>query len=286
MLNVLGWMGYFGVAVQFVVQVGLLSWIIYLALQYLQGTRAARILAGLVLTTLIGWFLSQNLGLEVIEWLLSQVPTLMAFAIIIIFQPELRRMFADIGVNPQRFLGTSTDSAETVNALVDASFSLAERKTGALIAVERNIGMRAFIETGVSIHAPVSAELLMTIFFKDTPLHDGAVIIRHGIIEAASCFFPLSQAPLSRELGTRHRAAVGVTEETDAVVIVASEETGRVSLAHRGRLVRVDRERLRRHLTNYLIKKPDQGKEEIGRTRTGAGTVSTRIPKKQKTDPL
>lgn len=242
---------------RFIIQVGLLASLIYLALLFLRGTRGAPVLVGLVIVTLVGWVLSQLLGLEVFEYLLSRAPAFIAFAVLIIFQPELRRAFAEIGSNPQRLLGGSTDIATTIEALVEACYDLAAKRTGALLAIERSIGMRAFAETGVRIQAPVSSELLSTIFFKNTPLHDGAVIVKDGIIVAANCYFPLTQAALSRELGTRHRAAVGVTEETDAVAIVVSEETGAVSLAYGGRLVRdIDRVRLRRHLTNYLLKRP------------------------------
>lgn len=260
---------------QFLIQIIVLSVLIYLLLTYIKGTRAARILMGIVLATVIGWVLSSLLGLEVIHWLLSQVPTLMAFAMIIIFQPELRRLFAEIGVNPQRFLRENIDEPETVGALLDAAFFLSERRIGALIALERHIGMRAYAETGVRIHAPVSSELLVTIFYPNTPLHDGAVIIKNGSIIAASCFFPLTQSTdLAHSLGTRHRAAIGITEETDAVVIIVSEETGDVSLARRGLLVRkISRDRLRRHLTNYLVKQDKKSKgggKERGKIRNSA----------------
>jgi diadenylate cyclase len=246
---------------RFVIQVGLLAFVIYAALQYLQGTRAARILVGILITTVAGWFLSQILGLEVVEWLLGKVPALLAFAVLIIFQPELRRLFADIGVNPHRLTTSDEIQTESIEKIIDATYFMAERKIGALMAVERDIGMRAYAESGVAINAPVSSELLITVFYPNTPLHDGAVIIKDGVIVAASVFFQLTQAHLSRTLGTRHRAGIGITEETDAVVIIVSEETGTVSLAHKGRLVReVDADRMRRHLKNYLIKKAEEKK--------------------------
>ena len=243
-------------ALQFLIQVLLLAGLIYLALIYLRGTRAAPILLGLVIVTLLGWVLSQLLGLEVFEWLLSKVPTLLAFAIIIIFQPELRRAFADIGSNPQRLWHHEEYVEKTIEAMVEAAFHLSKKKIGAIIAVQQDIGMRLYADAGVRVQAPVTSELLSTIFYKDTPLHDGAVIINEGVIVAAACFFPLTQQVLSIELGTRHRAALGISEETDAIVIVVSEERGEVSLAHKGRLVRnVDDGRLRRHLSNYLLRK-------------------------------
>lgn len=245
---------------RFIIEVGLLAVLIYMLLNFLRGTRALPIIVGIVITTTVGFLLSQQFELVVIQWMLTKVPGLLAFALLIIFQPELRRVFAEIGANPRRLLlNTEQQETEIIDILIEASYALAAKKTGALIAVERNIGMRSYIETGISINANVSVELLNTIFVTKTPLHDGAVIIRHSTIVAANCFFPLTQTELSRTLGTRHRAGVGVTEETDSVVIVVSEEKGWVSLAHKGRLVQnIDEERLRRHLTNYLIRMKDK----------------------------
>ena len=241
--------------IQFTIQIGLLTGIVYMILLFMKGTRAEPILVGMVITLLTGWFLSQFFGLEVIEWILAKLPALMVFAILIIFQPELRRAFAEIGANPHRLIGTTKNENDTIDALVEASYSLAAKHIGALIAIERDIGLRPYTDAGVKINAPVSAELLITIFYPNTPLHDGAVIIKDGFIASAACFFPLTQTQLSRTLGTRHRAGIGITEESDAVVIIVSEEDGNVSLATHGRLVKnIDNERLRRHLTNYLLK--------------------------------
>jgi diadenylate cyclase len=241
---------------QFLIQVGLLTVIIYTVLLFLKGTRAEPILIGIVITILGGWILSQAFGLEVIEWIIAKLPALMVFALLIIFQPEIRSVFAEIGVNPHRLISTAKTKEETINALIHSAYSLAEKKIGALITIERDIGMRPYTEAGVKINAPVSSELLSTIFFPNTPLHDGAVVIKNGIILSAACFFPLTQSELGKSQGTRHRAGVGITEETDAVSIIVSEEEGFVSLAHKGRLVRnINAERLRRHLLNYLVKK-------------------------------
>ena len=254
---------------KFAIQIGLLTIIIYMALLFMKGTRAEPILVGMVITLVSGWFLSQFFGLEVIEWILAKLPALMVFAILIIFQPELRRAFAEIGTNPHRLIGTSKNETDTIDALVEASFSLAAKHIGSLIAIERDIGLRPYSEAGVKISAPISAELLITIFYPNTPLHDGAVIVKDGIVISAACFFPLTQTQLSRTLGTRHRAGIGITEESDAVVIIVSEEDGNVSIATRGRLVRdISKERLRRHLTNYLLKR-----------KSSKGTQSTTIKK-------
>ncbi len=246
--------------VQFIIQIGLLTVIIYTVLLFLKGTRAEPILVGIVITILSGWILSQIFGLEVIEWIIAKLPALMFFALLIIFQPEIRSVFAEIGVNPHRLISTAKTKEETINALIHSAYSLAEKKIGALITIERDIGMRFYTEAGVKINAPVSSELLSTIFYPNTPLHDGAVVIKNGIILSAACFFPLTQAEIGKSMGTRHRAGVGITEETDAVSIIVSEEEGFVSLAHKGKLVRnINAERLGRHLLNYLVKKDKTG---------------------------
>ena len=255
--------------IQFAIQIGLLSVVIYTALIFMKGTRAEPILVGMVITILTAWFLSQFLGLEVIESILSKLPAFLVFAILIIFQPELRRVFAEIGINPHRLMSTGNNETDTIDALIDASFTLAEKHIGALIAIERDIGMRPYSEAGVPIRAPVSSELLTTIFYPNTPLHDGAVIIKEGIIVAAACFFPFSQTQLSRTLGARHRAAIGITEESDAIVLVVSEEDGEVSLANHGRLVQdIGKDRLRRHLTNFLVKNKTSSAEPMEKMRS------------------
>jgi len=241
---------------QIIIQVGLVASLIYLALVYLRNTPAAPMLVGIVSLVLVAWVVAKLLALDVIEYLIGQLPAVLALALVIIFQPEIRRALAAIGSNPSRFLvSAETNMATHINELVSAAYKLAQQKTGALVAIERDIGMRSFTEQGVPVHAPLTTELLVTIFTKNSPLHDGAVVIRNGEIAAATVILPVTEAPVDHELGTRHRAAIGLTEETDAVVIVVSEERGTVSLAHKGVLVRdVDAARLRRHLTNYLIK--------------------------------
>ncbi len=241
-------------------EIGILAFLIYTALLFLRGTRAATILAGIVIVILSLSFLSQSLGLEVIDWIVAKIWAILAMSVIIIFQPEIRRAFAEIGRRRSQLgaAGGTRQDMELVQTLVDATFYLADRRIGALIAIEQSIGTRAYADTGTHIDAPVTSKLLSTIFFPNTPLHDGGVIVtRNGLLTAAGCIFPLTQSEeLSKSLGTRHRAGVGLTEETDAVVIIVSEESGAVSLAHRGRLSRgIGRERLRRHLVNFLVKK-------------------------------
>jgi diadenylate cyclase len=240
-------------------EVGVLTFLIYQALRFVRGTRAAMVLAGLAMTLVVMTTLAQVLGLEVIDWILTRLWTFLALSLLIIFQPEIRRAFAELGRQQSRLrLGRhGRRTADLVDILVDATYYLADHRIGALIAVERSIGMRSYTETGTYINAPVSSKLLSTIFFPNTPLHDGGVVIRDNTLVAAGCIFPLTQSSdQNRSLGTRHRAGVGISEETDAVVIIVSEESGAVSLAHRGHLIRgVERERLRRHLINWLVKR-------------------------------
>ena len=181
---------------QFAIQIGLLTILIYMALLFMKGTRAEPILVGMVITLVSGWFFSQLFGLEVIEWILAKLPALMVFAILIIFQPELRRAFAEIGTNPHRLIGTSKNETDTIDALVEAAFSLAVKHIGALVAIERDIGLRPYSEAGVKINAPISAELLITIFYPNTPLHDGAVIIKDGVVISAACFFSINPSSI------------------------------------------------------------------------------------------
>jgi len=239
-------------------EIGLLAVLIYLALQFVRGTRAVAVLAGIIVLTLGLSILSQTFQLEVIGWLVDRAWAVLAFTAVIVFQPEVRRALSELGVR-RGFLRSSWDETralELVATLVDATFFLADRRIGALIAIEQSIGLRTYAETGTPVGATASSKLISSIFFPNTPLHDGGVIIRRDHVVAAGCIFPLSQNPdLGKTLGTRHRAAVGLTEETDAIVIVVSEESGAVSLARSGRLSRgVARERLRRHLINYLVK--------------------------------
>jgi len=239
-------------------EIGLLTLLIYSALYFIRGTRSSTILAGLTIVIFLLSLLSRALNLEVLGWITMKMWALLAFSILVIFQPEIRRAFALIGSQQSGLLiNKRRREKEMIDLLIESTCYLADRRIGALIAVEQNIGTRAYAETGIYIHAPLSSQLLSSIFFPNTPLHDGGVIIKNGEILAAGCIFPLTQSPdMNKSLGTRHRAGVGISEETDAIILIVSEESGSVSLAHKGRLVRgVTKERLKRHLTNFLVKK-------------------------------
>ena len=255
---------YFWILLDFVkilFELFLLSGFIYLVLLFLKGTRGAPILAGFTIIGIFITLIATVLKLEVVGWLIGQMWAFAALLILIIFQPEIRRAFAELGVRNSMLLKSKRKEKENIQILIDSIFFLAERKIGALMAVEREIGMRFLADSGIYVGAEMSKELLTTFFYPNTPLHDGGVIIRKGIIHSAGCFFPLTQdMTMAKSLGTRHRASVGVTEETDCVCIVVSEETGTVSLAYRGRLARgLNRERLERHLNNLLVKGKTSG---------------------------
>lgn len=256
-MNSVGWLTDTWQYLRVILEVGILAFLLYSALLFVRGTRAMTILLGLAMVIIAMVGLSEFLQLEVIEWILLKMWTFLAIAVLVLFQPEIRRAFAQIGSqqNLLRLHSNAWREKELIDTLLDTTFFLGDHRIGALIAIERDIGTRAFSDTGVDINAPVSQELVTTIFFPNTPLHDGGIIVRDNMLASAGCIFPLTQSPeFSQSLGTRHRAAVGITEETDAVAIVVSEESGAVSLAHRGRLVRgIDRARLQRHLIKYLV---------------------------------
>lgn len=240
-------------------QVIVLAAAYYYVFLFFRGTRGAQVLVGfvLVLVFLIG--LTQLFDLEVLNWILRNFFVFLGVALLIIFQPEIRRALAELGKQP--VFVVSAEKRTAIDHVIRATEILAEHRVGALIAVEREIGTRAIQETGVRVDARVTSGLLASIFFPHTPLHDGGVIIRGNSILAASCVFPISQKDeLHKGLGTRHRAAIGLSEETDAVVIVVSEETGTISVCYRGRLSRgLDGARLKRFLSALLLK--GKGKE-------------------------
>lgn len=233
----------------------ILAVIFYYIIALFRGTRGVQVLTGLVVFFLAALLATYTLHLDTLNWLLKRLSGYFVIAFVVIFQPEIRRVLAELGKR-HVFQGDQTDR-NTVMAVVKAVSLLADRKIGALIGIEREIGTRTVQESGVALDSAPSAELLASLFFPHTPLHDGGVIIKNNRIVAAGCLFPLSaRDEFSRTLGTRHRAAIGLTEETDAVAVVVSEETGTISVAYKGRLTRgLDPERLERVLTALLLKR-------------------------------
>lgn len=235
----------------------LLLWIIYYyLLKLLRGTRGAQVLSGFALTFVGVLALTYFLNLYTLNWIFRTFSVNLVLAFVVIFQQEIRKALAELGRPGVLGSSSSRNSKrhDVVEPLVKAAGSLGRQKIGALIAIERNIGLKSVEQTGVEIESRVRPELITSLFFPRSPLHDGGVVIRDDRIIAAGCVFPLSQREeLHRSLGTRHRAAIGITEETDALVVVVSEETGTISVAYKGRLSRgLDEDRLRRMLKTVL----------------------------------
>jgi diadenylate cyclase len=211
------------------------AFLVYEALMVVRGTRAGHVLVGILI--MVGlYLLALGAGLEALRSVLSFIVPYLGLAIIVLFQSEIRRTLARIG--RKRWLGAGFHGPESVSEILMGLEQLSAQKTGALIVLERDIGLRTFIESGVRLEARLSRDLLLSIFYPGLPLHDGAVIVQKDRIAAAACFLPLTTNPaLSLKLGTRHRAAIGITEETDCLSLVVSEETGRISVASFGELV-------------------------------------------------
>lgn len=238
-----------------IIDILLVTLIFYGVLRLFQGTQAVSLLRGILVVTLIITLATQLLPLTAFSWLLGKSLPLILFSIPVIFQPELRRALERLGRTASMLgLGGRESSAQqAIHELVRATEMLSREYTGALIVLEGETGLEEHIETGERINARVSARLLTTIFFPGTSLHDGAVVVRGTQIVAAGCVLPLTSRVLSdSSLGTRHRAAVGITEQSDALVIVVSEETGIISVARNGRIARrLDVQRLRRVLQAF-----------------------------------
>ncbi|MEQ1859047.1 MAG: diadenylate cyclase CdaA [Chthoniobacteraceae bacterium] len=226
---------------------------LYGAWRSLRGTRGARVLTGLVSVLFAMMLVSGFFDLPVLGWVFRNLSTALLFMFIVIFQPEIRRALAALGTH--QLFARAAGTTEFVEQITEATFELANRQLGALIALERDINLAPFGESGQEIDCKLSPALLTTIFFHKTPLHDGGVIIRGDRLLFASCTFPVIQRPdLDRTFGMRHRAALGLSDESDAIVVVVSEETGVVSICHHGKLERnFDPESFRRRLSELLL---------------------------------
>ncbi|MBF0485014.1 MAG: TIGR00159 family protein [Candidatus Omnitrophica bacterium] len=233
----------------------ILSYVIYRILVFFQGTRAFQVLKG-VTYLLVCFFLSQLLGFDTLNWLLTKFFAISILVFVIIFQQEIRQGLARLG---QGHLFTvfleESELIALIDELTDAVFKLSDKKTGCLIAIEREAKLNTYIESGIPLDALIGTEIVQTIFKHDSPMHDGGLIIRGPRIIAAACLFPLSDNQnLSKIIGTRHRAALGLTEQTDAVTIMVSEETGEISIACDGKFIPITGpERLQSSLRDLLI---------------------------------
>jgi diadenylate cyclase len=217
-----------------VVDILAVATLVYNLVQLMRGRRAVNILSGITIVGLV-YVIAVLTHLELLRSVLAALAPYTAIALIVIFQSELRRLLARLGRSRWLGLGDQLERRELADEILLAIGAMAEERTGALIVVERDIGLRTFVESGVALDANVSRDLLCAIFLRGGALHDGAVIIQGSRVAAAACFLPLTTNPtLSRRLGTRHRAGIGITEETDALAIVVSEETGQIALAFRG----------------------------------------------------
>jgi len=237
-----------------VVDIVIIAFVIYKIYTMISGTRAIQVVKGLALIVFAAW-LSHFLRLETVSWLLNQLIQVAAIAVIILFQPELRRMLTKLGQN--RIIGAFfKGNINIIDAIAESVEELSNKKIGALIVIESNVGLKNYIETGVPMDALLSSDLLISIFKKESPLHDGAIILRRDRIIAAKCILPLTERhELLEGYGTRHFAALGLAEETDAFIIVVSETTAKISIAWNGVIdMGVSIKKLRGQLNELLMK--------------------------------
>lgn len=229
------------ISIKDIIDILIVSYVIYNLIILVRGTRAVQLLQGIFIVVL-AWALSIWFKLSTLQWMMNQMFTFGVLAVIIIFQPELRKALEQLGRGTLFSRSVSEDDQELnrrIGEVLKAVNYMARRKIGALIVFERETGLKDYIESGISIESHISSELLINIFIPNTPLHDGAVLLRRNQLMAAGCYLPLSENPfISKELGTRHRAAIGMSEVSDAICVIVSEETGQVSLAMNGHILR------------------------------------------------
>ena len=234
-------------------EMAILAVAIYYTSRFLRGTRGWPVVIGFVVLLLALVLATTLLKLQVLRWLLTTFSAFIAVAVLVIFQPELRRLLAELGNLP--LFASASEQRESIEVVIQTVERLADVKIGALIAIEQSIQLFEAVESGVPVDCDATPEMLETIFFPNNAIHDGGVILKGDRIAYAACIFPLTQrSDLNKSLGTRHRAAIGLSEETDAIVVVVSEETGMISHAYKGQLVRgVTLEELRAFLTSVLV---------------------------------
>jgi diadenylate cyclase len=238
---------------QDVLDIILVSIILYRMILIVKGTIAARMLAG-VAVLLLALFLAKYMQLYTMDWLIQSFWTQVVIAIIVIFQPEIRKALAQMGESSFLQSFTSAEELKSLDEIVKATVALANRKIGALIVIERDVSLREYVEIGTQLDAKVNKDLLLSIFHPSSPIHDGAIVIKGNRISAAGCFLPIRLGTaVSKTYGTRHRAGIAITEETDAVAVIISEETGTISLAIDGKInAPLDMGKLRDMLTKLF----------------------------------
>ena len=254
--------------VTLVIDLAIVIFLVYCFFRVVKGSRAWQLIKGIVLLIVATW-VSGLFNLKILNWILTGIMNLGVIAIIVIFQPELRRALEQLGTNKlTKFFGIdkdiSTKTKEDIYKIVIAATELSKTKTGALIVIERDIKIQDIIAGGIPMNADVSPQLLVNIFEPNTPLHDGAVVISGNKIAAAACVLPLADdKDIARELGTRHRAAIGISKESDSIVVVVSEETGKISIAKDGTLIAdVKDETLKKILIKNLIVEPKENDDK------------------------
>lgn len=247
------------------IDIAIVTLVIYVGFVSIRGTRAVQVLRGFVVLALFVYLLSLSIELPAFSWLVGNALPVLLIAIPVIFQPELRRTLEQIGRTGNLLrMFRKKEISPVVLAVKEACLRLSQRRHGALIVFERDTGLQEYIDTGIIMEAEVSPELLLTIFNKNTELHDGAIIMREEKISAASCVMPLSTSSLSdRQMGLRHRAALGISEVSDAVAVVVSEETGQVSIAHNGRIIRRQDPSRLDEILHAFLNNPRQRKEIV-----------------------
>jgi diadenylate cyclase len=248
----------------------ILAVLIYFVFKFVRGTRGWPVVIGFVVVLLALTAATTILDLKVLRWIFGSASVFIALGALVIFQPELRRMLAELGNLP--LFATASEQRESIEVVIQTAERLAEVKIGALIAIEQSIQLFEAVESGVPVDCDATPEMLETIFFPNNAIHDGGVIIKGDRIAYAACIFPLTQRQdLNKSLGTRHRAAIGLSEETDGVIVVVSEETGMISHAYKGQLVRgVTLEELRSFLTSVLLQ-PAKSQGAVGWLRAQLG---------------
>ena len=237
-----------------VVEILILAVLIYFAFRFVRGTRGWPVVIGFVVVLLALTAVTTILDLKVLRWILGSASVFIALGTLVIFQPELRRMLGELGNLP--LFTSNSEQRESIEIIIQTCERLADVRIGALIAIEQSIQLQEAVESGIKVDCDVTSEMLETIFFPNNAVHDGGVIIKGDRIAYAACIFPLTQrSDLNKSLGTRHRAALGLSEETDAVIVIVSEETGTMSHAYKGQLVRgVTLEELRSFVTSIILR--------------------------------
>lgn len=244
--------GFLNVTFVDVIDIAIVTFIIYRLYMLLKGTIAAQIFIGLMIILVLS-FISQAANLKALSWLLKLVTDIWVIAFLILFQPEIRRLLVIVARNPFFRIFVKSEAPESASIITDAAFELSQHQHGALIIIVKSTGIRGFTETGEQLNAKLSVAMLRSIFYPRSPLHDGAVIVKNSIIEAARCTLPLSSTTFvnGESLGMRHRAGLGISEQADVISVIVSEETGSISIAENGKLTKgLSKDALRERLSS------------------------------------